>query len=193
MNILEIIKTLKKSRVNILTFSDIKKLLDISADNTACKTIEKLVKKDVLKRLKKGLYIFEPEKSDDFETANYLYSPSYISLESALNHYGILPQFPFTITSVTLRKTKTLENQDKEFEFVHIKRDLFWGYEKDAHHLIATPEKALLDEIYFVAKGWRRIEFGDLDLSKINKKEFKKMADKINYLPFKNLIKKTTI
>ena len=50
--------------------------------------------------------------------------------------------------------------------------------------LIASPEKALLDMIYIVSKGLRRIEFEDLDYSRINKRDFHKMCQKIDYRHF---------
>jgi hypothetical protein len=59
--------------------------------------------------------------------------------------------------------------------------------------LIASPEKALLDMIYIVSKGLRRVEFEDLDYSPINKRGFHKMCQKIGYPPFLNKLKEIGI
>lgn len=189
MRIERVIVRLQKSGMRILTLQDIKKLLEIRFDNTAYKTAERLAKKEVLVRLKKGTYSFAFFPPEDFEIANFLYTPSYVSLESALNFYGILPQFPYTVTSVTPRKTKKFEAAQKEFEFVHIQKGLFFGYRKENGFLIAQPEKALIDEIYFAAKGWRKMDFSELDYSKMNSKRLRQMAEKIEHLPFQRLWK----
>ncbi len=168
MNLAEIIKRLQKSQRKVLTLQDLKNLFGIELDNSAYKTAEKLVKKGLFFRLKKGLYASFFQNADDFEVANRLYSPSYISLESALSFYGIISGFPYSITSVTSRKTKKIEASNKDFEYAHIQKKLFWGYEKQKGLLIALPEKALIDEVYFIAKGWRKIDFDEIDYSKFD-------------------------
>ena len=96
--------------------------------------------------------------------------PSYVSLESALNFYGILNQFPYVITSVTPKKTKKLEKEGKNFEYVHFNPQNFYGYVKQGKFLIATKEKALFDIIYLISKGLRRISLDELDLTGVDKK-----------------------
>lgn len=166
----EIIKKLNSEELSLFAISDFKKLFSIKKDNTVYKIIERLNKKGIIKRLTKRKYLFSFLPSNDFQTANFLYSPSYISLESALSFYGILAQFPYQITSINLKKTKTIETLNKEFAYFQIKRNLFWGYEKKENFLIASPEKALFDYLYFSAKGLRIFEKDDFDLKGINKK-----------------------
>lgn len=168
----EIIKKLTSEELSLFTISDFKKLFSIKKDNTLYKIIERLTKKGILKRLIKRKYLFSLLSPSDFQIANFIYSPSYISLESALSFYGIITQFPYQITSITSKKTKNIETLNKEFIFFHIKKELFFGYEKKEMFLIALPEKALLDYLYFAAKGLRVFERGEFDLRKINKKLF---------------------
>lgn len=78
----EIIKKLNSEELSLFTISDFKKLFSIKNDNTAYKIIERLTKKEILKKLIKGKYLFSLLPSTDFQIANFLYSPSYISLES---------------------------------------------------------------------------------------------------------------
>jgi predicted transcriptional regulator of viral defense system len=189
MKLDKIVKRLQKSGLKILTLQDLKRLLEIEIDNTAYKTAENLVKKDLLLRIKKGIYASSFYPPEDFEIAGYLYSPSYISLESALNFYGILSQFPYTVTSISPRKTKKFSIGNKEYEYIHIQTDFFWGYDRQKGFLIAMPEKALMDAIYLVSKGWRKIDLDELDYSRVNKKIFKRMAEKVGYRPFQKLLK----
>ena len=166
----EIIKKLSSEDLSLFTISDFKKLFLIKKDNTLYKIIERLNKKGILKRLTKRKYLFSFSQPSDFQIANFIYSPSYISLESALSFYGIITQFPYQITSITSKKTKNIETLNKEFIFFHIKKELFFGYEKKDDFLIALPEKALFDYLYFTAKGLRVFEKDEFDLRKIDKK-----------------------
>jgi len=193
MRIVDIIKIIKKSGVKIISLSDLRKLLDIEKDNTSYKIAEKLVAEKFLLRLKKGVYLSAFNPPDSFEIANALYTPSYISLESALNYYGLLPQFPYSVTSVSPKKSKKLFIDEKEFEYVQISDKLYWDFRRDGQTVIASPEKALLDMIYIVSKGLRRMEFEDLDYSPINKGDFYKMCQKIDYRPFLNKLKQIGI
>ena len=106
LNQTTVIKILKEKEISLFTFSDFKKLFQIKKENTAYKILERLTKKGILKRLIKKKYLFLFSESDDFQIANFLHSPSYISLESALSFYGIITQFPYQITSITSKKQK---------------------------------------------------------------------------------------
>ena len=106
--------------------------------------------------LKNGLYAFSEWISTpgvDLIVANLMYRPSYISLYSALSHYGMIPEFVTHTTSVTTLKTAVFKNDLGTFDYRHIKPELFWGYQiidtiSSRKSLIAVPEKALLDLLY---------------------------------------------
>jgi predicted transcriptional regulator of viral defense system len=79
--------------------------------------------------LKKGLYLVAPEF---FGTncplpliANTLYGPSYVSLDYALAHYGLIPEKVFAITSVTTQRAKSFENPLGHFTYSRIPAELF--------------------------------------------------------------------
>ena len=193
MRIVDIIKIIRKSGVKIVSLSDLRKLLDIEKDNTSYKIAAKLVAEKFLLRLKKGVYLSAFNPPDSFEIANAIYTPSYISLESALSYYGVLPQFPYSVTSVSPKKSKKVLINEKEFEYVQISHKLYWDFRREGQTVIASPEKALLDMIYIVSKGLRRIEFEELDYSAVNKSDFHKMCQRIDYLPFLNKLKEIGI
>jgi predicted transcriptional regulator of viral defense system len=54
--------------------------------------------------LKRGLYVFSDSHVDKVEVARRLYSPCYISLEYALNSYGLIPDVPFSVTLINKGK-----------------------------------------------------------------------------------------
>jgi predicted transcriptional regulator of viral defense system len=172
LNQMAIIEKLRQKEISLFTSSDFKKIFQIKKENTAYKILERLTKKGILKRLTKRKYLFTFLESNDFQIANFLYSPSYISLEAALSFYGIITQFPYQITSITPKKTKIIKTLGKEFSYSHIKPELFFDYERKEKFLIALPEKALFDYLYLCLKGLRNFEKDDFDLKIINKKKF---------------------
>lgn len=164
-------RMLQASGLPIFTHHDIQRLCNISNENTAYKLLQRLEQGKVIRRVKSGAYQLIDAQTHDFTIANALRTPSYVSLESALSRYGILSQFPFVITSVTSTRNITIEN-DKTYEYAHIAPSLFDGYIKENDYLIATPEKALFDGLYFMSKGLRTLPIDELDLSPIQKKVF---------------------
>ena len=114
-------------------------------------------KKGLLIQLKRGVYVLN--KSDRkvnpsrFFFANQLLWPSYVSLESALGYYGLIPEAVVDVTSVTSKKTSHFKNPLGEFIFQRVKPAAFRGYRsyKDEAGLdvfIAEPEKAVVDFLY---------------------------------------------
>ena len=86
---------LKTKNAGIFSFEDIFKWFPESNRRTVKNQLRNWVTKDYLLRLKRNLYFLkETELKDEFELANRLYEPSYVSLESALNYYGIIPDVP---------------------------------------------------------------------------------------------------
>lgn len=111
-------------------------------------------KKEYLERLKRGIYkLPDYQIKDVFILANF-FVPSYISCESALNYYGIIPDVPFAVTSVTSAKTLTIKTEKYGlFIYCRMKPELVFGYRiiKPGplyFYKIAMPEKALFDFIY---------------------------------------------
>lgn len=112
------------------------------------------VNKGHLVMLRRGLYVIadEAKKADSMVFATKMYQPSYVSVEMALNLYGIIPEAVFTVTSVTTRKTKEFSTKLGNFSYQKIKKEAFGGYETKKNGKIsfnlALPEKALVDFFY---------------------------------------------
>jgi len=112
-------------------------------------------------QLRRGLYAIAPPyqkvKPHPFLIANRLQRPSYVSLQSALAFYGMIPDTIHSTLSVTAGRPERLETPLGTFEFRHIKPGLLSGYrmtELDGQEaLVAAPEKALLDLVYLTPGG----------------------------------------
>lgn len=110
--------------------------------------------------LRRGVYtLAEPYRRmapHPFLVANTLKPASYVSLQSALAHHGLIPEHVPVVTSVTTGRPEQVVTPVGAFAYRHIKAALFGG----AHYadlgngqqaFIATPEKALLDLFYLEA------------------------------------------
>lgn len=184
-----IIKLLQAKQFSLLTLNDFSKLLNIDNRQTLYKKIGRLEKAQIVQKLIKGKYRFLFQPVNDYAIANFLYQPSYISLESALSFYGIITGFPYQITSISIKPTKSIEIGKKEFRYSQIERGLFWGYEKQEDFLLAEKEKALLDYIYFGIKGLRNLSFDEMDFSEIDKDKLASYTKKINNKQVTKVIK----
>lgn len=193
---LEAEKIITESQLKFLSVEKVKRLFNVSA-NTAHKMLMRWKKYDLVKSLRRNIYVLSRVGVNDYEVANELVSPSYISLETALNYYGVLPQFTYSITSVTTRKSRKTMCQNtgytKEFEYAKISLDLFFGYEKENGALVASPEKAVIDMLYLVSKGLRTAHVEEWDLTGLNRKTLKEYAKKVNYGPFNKLFKESKL
>lgn len=103
----------------------------------------------------KGYYVFSDLTINEnvlFEIANRIYSPSYISFETAFSHYGLIPESVYGVTSASSRRTYAFKTKIAEFNYKTISPRLFFGYDivryDNKSFKIATPEKELLDYFY---------------------------------------------
>jgi predicted transcriptional regulator of viral defense system len=193
MKSIEITKELRAINKKILSSGDLMKILNSTNKNTIYITIGRLVEKGILRRLSKGLYINVAKPPDKFEIANHLYSPSYVSLESALYRYGIIAQAPYVLTSVTPKKTKRRNAEGTDFEYVHVASKYYFGYHGDNNILIATREKAFLDLLYLIAKKSRRFNLTSIDYKEINRKRLNMYLKSYSFSPLANLLKKLAL
>ena len=113
-------------------------------------------RKGLLVKLRNQYYAFpEYRRVPGFSRyiANQMYTPSYISLHSALSFYGMIPEEVVQFTNVTTLKTATFKNAFGSFHYQNVKLAMFFGYEiktmQDGRRLMfSTPEKALIDLLY---------------------------------------------
>lgn len=119
--------------------------------------INELVKKGELIIVKKGLYVPGPKinitKPGPFLIANHLWGPSYVSLETALSYWGLIPERVHEISSITIKTAKTYKTSVGRFSYFHVSLPYYsFGINSVSLTpkqvaLIASPEKALCDKI----------------------------------------------
>jgi predicted transcriptional regulator of viral defense system len=120
--------------------------------------ISDLISKGIIIRVKKGLYIFgDGGRQRPYSTeilANLIYGPSYVSLDYALQHYGLIPERVEGVTSVTTGRSRKFLTPVGLFIYRTIPIRAFQiGMDRieigdGRAFLMATPEKALTDKIY---------------------------------------------
>lgn len=185
MKKIEANQILQKSGKKIFSTSDLRNLFGVENVNTLNKQIRGLINANVITRISKGYYFLASNNPSDFELANAIYRPSYISLDSALNYYGILVQTPQEITSVTTKLATVIEDGGKRFSYAHLDPKYFSDYQKLEGFLIATPEKALVDAMFFSALGRGSLSIEELSLESISKDKVNKLASEISNRAFK--------
>lgn len=119
--------------------------------------ITSLMKQGVIIRVKKGVYVFGKawrRHPYSLETlANLIYGPSYISLEYALQFYGLIPEQVRTVTSVTPGRSRRFSTPVGDFSYWQIPMTAYTAgmdllqSPSGGTYLIAVPEKALTDKI----------------------------------------------
>jgi len=122
--------------------------------------ISKWIRSGEIVALKSGLYVFSKRYNRPLSlklVANLLYGPSYVSLDSALAHWGLIPEHVFHLSSVSTGRKKIFETEIGTFTYQHLKPAYYsMAYQlqqiEDDPYLIATPEKALCDKLYLAPR-----------------------------------------
>ncbi len=177
IKISKMVRDIKKRGFTLFTINDISGIYQISPQKTA-QILSRAKRAGYLQSPAKGMYFIKDSSPHYFTIANKIYRPSYISLETALAYYKIIPETVYSITSITTRLPKTVNVLGAQFEFHKIKKELFFGYKTIAFGtiqiLLAEKEKALLDYLYFVARNAKRLN-ERIDISAINKNKFESL------------------
>lgn len=135
-------------------------------------------------QLRRGLYAlarpYRKTEPHPYLVANRLMMGSYVSLQSALAYYGMIPEHVPVTTSVTTGRPKTYETPMGIYTYRHIRRGLFYGHRfldvgQGQHAYVACPEKALLDLVHLAPggdaesylRGLRLQALGQLDLDEL--------------------------
>ncbi|MBU0687703.1 MAG: hypothetical protein KKB81_07690 [Candidatus Margulisbacteria bacterium] len=153
MKLIEVQQKLNQSGLKVFSKLEFRRLLGISKI-AAQKLLERYTKRGVLVRLKGGLYVLKTSCPSLFLIANRLYEPSYVSFETALSFYRLIPETVYTLTSATTKVTREFVAVKNRFKYHKIKKKAFTGYRlteiESEMVLFAEKEKALADYLYFV-------------------------------------------
>ena len=158
-----------------------------SVNDWAAKAFIKNHTEDLFIKLRNGLYATKLDPPGEMEIANRLCAPSYVSFEYALAHYRIIPESTYSITSATTKITREFIVQGKAYEYNRIKKEAYRGYRSESQDgttiLIAEPEKALVDYLYFV----------DLKLKKLNERLNLRRIKKNSVLLYVSLFRRKSL
>lgn len=144
----------------IVTAEDIHKALGRKYSRFVLKKlVYELKKKGWLIPLRRGLYFVSDISSRGFVNispvviAGAFDKDSYVSLDSALNYYGLFEQMLRTISSVTRLKSRKYVFQENTYRYLKINKKLYFGFKTENiegyYAKVADLEKVILDYIYF--------------------------------------------
>jgi hypothetical protein len=138
-----------------------------------------------LHQLRRGLYAlappFQKTSPHPFLVANRIVRGSYVSLQSALAYRNMIPEYVPVTTSVTTGRPGRWDTPLGAFEFHHIQRDLFAGYQRELvapgqEAFVASPAKALLDLVHLVPGADARAYLEQLRLTNLGVVDFASVA-----------------
>lgn len=111
----------------------------------------------MIEPVKKGLYIagksLGAERPENALLANHILGPSYLSMESALAHYGLIPEKVFAVTSMTTKASRKFQTSIGRYTYTNLPLPYYAfglatvSLSKDQQAIMAIPEKALCDKI----------------------------------------------
>ena len=170
--------------------------------------MRRMVQKGELIRLKNGFYLISRKIGQGAnrvipyeQVANWLYGPSYVSLEWALSFYGLIPERVHLVTSMTLSRAREYHTSIGDFVYHPLSSS---GYsigieQMDAvgyigGFLMATPEKALADLLFLKCKGLdqKQLELELFESMRIDRDSFMQL-NKVLFLEIANSYQSKTI
>ena len=147
--------------------SSLQGMLNLTRES-ARTTASRLVKRGILVSIKRDLFTLANVKYSLFSLANALYQPSVISLETALNYWGIIVQVPQTVFSIAQSSYRCVAD-NTDFVYRRMPPDKFrFGQIKVEDFFIVEAEKALLDTLYMKSKGLAELFPEDIDMAKLD-------------------------
>lgn len=119
--------------------------------------IVEMVHEGSLYQLRKGLYVttslISPKTPELFLIANHLYGPSYVSIDSAMFHWGLIPERVYEVTSASTKKSKVFRVQNTTFSYTQLPIGYYplgiqsVALTENQMVLMASPEKAICDKV----------------------------------------------
>ncbi len=151
----------------------VRNLFPVHTENARKVFVNRAVKSGEIIRLKPGLFcmaeLYRKSTLHPFVLAASLHFPSHISLESALDYHGLIPEAVYTVTSVTSQRSRAFKNPLGNFSYQRVPTNLpragveatkidfqTWAF-------IASPLRAIADLLYLRREvNWKRDGLGFL-------------------------------
>jgi hypothetical protein len=119
--------------------------------------IHHLLNANILQPVKKGLYIagqgLGAARPEPFLLANHILGPSYVSADTALSYYGLIPERVFEVSSMTTKASRSFSTSAGQFSYTKLPLPYYsFGIVQEKvsdeqFAMMASPEKALFDKI----------------------------------------------
>ncbi len=147
---------------DVFTDLELKNALPISA-NSRYGLVKRAIAQGNLIHICRGVYAFSKRYQRTplsiYAVAQKIYRPSYVSLESALSHHGLIPEHVPTITSSCAKRSHEFQTPLATFSYSRIPWYNYIGVDRieeaGSPFFMAGPEKALADYVYVYKKDWQ--------------------------------------
>lgn len=139
-------------RTPIITVAEAAKVSQLEPVSTR-RALARLQVRGFVEKIANGVYLNSlVTQFSATDIVNILRPNSYVSLDSALLHWGISTQSSNILTCVTTGKPKEYISQELRIRFRTLAPKLYWGFTERptryGTYNLAEPEKALLDWVY---------------------------------------------
>ncbi len=151
-------------------------------------------------QLRPGVYSLAPsyqlEYPHSYVVANQMVQASYVSLQTALSNYDLIPEYVPVVVSITTCRPEKWHNLYGHFNYEQIESAIFFGFEyrqvtQTQWAFVATPEKALLDLIYLTPDSDKEQYIRTLrlqNLDQLNIRLLTAFVERINTLKLKRAL-----
>ena len=84
-------------RSPLFTIKQVNRVFSQESPHVIRMQLSRFVTRGLIDRIKQGVFVFNNQKVDELVIASALYQPSYVSLETALSLYSLIPEYIFII------------------------------------------------------------------------------------------------
>lgn len=194
MRLVDVYAKLLDMKVAVFRTSDAAACLNIDSAH-ASKLLARLTSARHLIHLRRGIWAFK-DRVKLLALPEYLTSPfpSYVSLQSALYHHGMISQIPMITYAVSIARTKRYATPLGVVSVHHVQPSFFFGFESigGGTAKMATPEKALIDFLYLSpSKSHLFRALPEIELpNRFSVKRARQIINRIMSVRRKNLVKR---
>lgn len=160
-------KVIRTSKTGIFSFTDVL-ALETGSRGALRMALTRAVASGDVKRIRRGLYCLSSELSPvlphPYVLANLVYGPAYVSMETALEYHGWIPEAVHSVFSVTNSRCRRFVTPFGLFKYESIKQwPLMAGVDRidsdpSGTFFVARPLKALCDIVVARHMDWSGVE-----------------------------------
>ena len=175
------IQALNKIEKPYFGYGEIAKALGISP-SSARVSANRYACQGFIIRVKRGVYVLAQKwrlasPEEKFLIANIAQVPSYVSLMTALEYYGITTQMQRDfVESVGQKRSREFTAGETVLGYAKVSKKLYFGFTREKGFFIASAEKAFLDAVYLASLGRYSFDMTSIDPGKLDKEKIAAMA-----------------